>query len=139
MYPTTLNTNEVKNSAGVEVEFQRLSTSERQLVFSQIAEVPSQPHRLSISHQESGSGVDLKRSSVLRIDKTIQGQVDTARVTKIEAYVVVRSPIGQLTSYAEVTNVVAELMSTLASKGASTTILYDGTGYGAEALINGSL
>jgi len=139
MYPTTLNTNEVKNAAGVEVEFQRLSTSERQLVFFQVGEVPNNPHRLTVSHQETGSGLDLKRSSLVRIDKTIPGQVDTTKTAKIEAYCVVRVPLGQLTTYTEVSNAVAELMSTMASRGLSTTILYDGTGYGAEALINGSL
>lgn len=138
-YPTTLNTNEVKDSAGAEQEFGRLSTSERQLIFALIGEVPSRPHRLTVSHQESGSGVNARRRSLVRMDKTIVGQVDTTATARISAYAVVDCPIGQLTSDAEVANVVANLVSTLASKGASTTILYDGTGYGAEALIKGSL
>lgn len=139
MYPTTLNTNEVKDSTGVEQEFGRLSTSERQLTFALVGEVPSRPHRITISHSESGSGVNARRRSLLRVDKTITGQVDTTATTRISAYAVVDAPIGQLTAVTEVTNVVANLVSTLASKGASTTILYDGTGYGAEAVINGSL
>lgn len=139
MYPTTLNTNEVKDSAGAEQEFSRLSTSERQLVFALIGEVPSRPHRLTVSHLETGSGLNARRRSLVRVDKTIQGQVDNTVTAKISAYAVVDAPIGQLTAVAEVTNVVANLISNLSSKGASTTILYDGTGYGAEALINGSL
>jgi hypothetical protein len=44
-----------------------------------------------------------------------------------------------MSDFSEANAVVAALVSFLASKGASTTILYDCTGYGAEALINGSL
>jgi len=139
MYPTTLNTNEVKDSTGAEQEFARLSTSERQLIFALVSEVPSRPHRLTVSHQETGSGVNARRRSLVRIDKTIAGQVDTTQTARISGYAVVDAPIGQLTSDAELAHVVANLVSTLASKGASTTILYDGTGYGAEALIKGSL
>lgn len=139
MYPTTLNTNEVKNAAGVEQEFTRLSTSERQLVFALVGEVPSAPHRLTVSHLESGSGLSQRRRSLVRIDKTIPGQVDTTKSVKMSAYCVVDLPVGQLTALTAATDLVANLVSNLASKGASTAILYDGTGYGAEALINGSL
>lgn len=139
MFPQTLNTNEVKNSAGAEIEFQRLGSSGRQLDFYQVGESPALPHRISIAHQELGSGLSARRRSKVGVIKTVTGQVDASKPAPISAYVVVDSPIGNLTSLAEVTNAVAELMSLLASKGASTTILYDGTGYGAEALINGSL
>lgn len=139
MYPATLVTNEVKNAAGTEVEFGRLSASGRQVIFAVSGESPAAPHRITISHVETGSGLSARRRSLLRVDKTVAGQVDTTTTAKISAYGVTDVPIGNLTSLTEVTNVVAELMSQLASKGASTTILYDGTGYGAEALINGSL
>lgn len=139
MYPTTLNTNEVKNAAGTEQEFSRLSTSERQLVFALVGEVPSTPHRLTISHLETGSGLSQRRRSLVRFDKVINGQVDTTKTVKLSAYAVVDLPVGQLTSLTAATDLVANLVSNLASKGASTTILYDGTGYGAEALLNGSL
>jgi len=139
MYPATLVTNEVKNSAGTEVEFGRLSASGRQLVFALSGETPALPHRITISHQEIGSGLSARRRSSLRVDKVVTGQVDTTTSAKISFYAVADVPIGNLTSLAEVSNVAAELMSQIASKGASTTILYDGTGYGAEALINGSL
>lgn len=139
MYPLTLNTNEVKNAAGVEIEFQRLSSSGRQLEFSVIAEAPATPHRIKIAHSEIGTGLTARRRSVLRVDKTIVGQIAGDKTAVVSAYAVVDAPIGQLAALSEVTNVVAELVSQLASKGASTTILYDGTGYGSEALINGSL
>lgn len=139
MLPTTLNTNEVKNSAGAEQEFGRLSTSSRQLVFGLLAEVPSRPHRITVSHLETGAGINARRRSLVRVDKTIVGQVDNTATAKISAYAVVDVPVGQLTAVAEVSDTVANLVSFLASRGASTTILYDGTGCGAEALINGSL
>jgi len=139
MLPTTLNTNEVKNSAGVEQEFSRLSQSDRQLVFSLATEPPNAPHRITVSHQETGSGLGRRRRSLVRIDKTVFGTVDTTKAEKISAYVVLDSPVGNLGTTAELANVIANLLSLCASTGATTTILYDGSGYGAAALINGTL
>lgn len=139
MLSNTLNTNEIKNSAGTEVEFSRLSSSERSTVFSQINETPSQPHRLTIAHQESGSGFKLRRRSVVRFDKTVISGVDSVTPITVSAYAVLDFPVGASTSSAEAANVVAELMSFMASLGASTTILYDGTGNGAASLLAGSL
>lgn len=139
MLANTLNTNEVKNSAGTEVEFSRLSTSNRETVFSQLSETPSQPHRLSIKHTESGKDLKLRRRSVVRFDKTVISGVDSATPITISAYCVLDLPIGGMSAIAEGTNVIAELMSFLASVGASTTILYDGTGSGANALLTGGL
>lgn len=139
MLSNTLNTNEIKNSAGTEVEFSRLSTSDRATVFAQIAETPSQPHRLSISHQEIGSGMKKRRRSLVRFDKTVISGVDSTTPITVSAYAVLDHPVGASTSNAEAANVLAELMSFVASLGASTTILYDGTGNGAAALLNGGL
>jgi hypothetical protein len=139
MLPTTLNTNEVKNSAGTEQEFGRIQTTDRQLVFALLTEVPSKPHRLTISHSETGVGLSRRRRSLIRFDKTVVGEVDSTKLVNVSAYAVLDSPVGNLNAQTEPTHVVANLMSLLASQGASTTILFDGTGYGAAALINGSL
>jgi hypothetical protein len=139
MLSNSLNTNEIKNSGGTEIEFSRLSTSDRQTVFSQVAETPSAPHRLTIAHQETGSGMKLRRRSVVRFDKTVTSGVDSVTPITVSAYAVLDFPVGASTTAAEAANVIAELMSFLASLGASTTILYDGTGNGAAALLNGSL
>lgn len=139
MLSNTLNTNEVKNSAGTEVEFTRLSTSDRQTEFALIGENPSQPHRLKISHLESGSGMKLRRRSLVRFDKTVASGVDSTVLVTVSAYAVLDIPVGAMTSTAEAANVLAELMSFCASLGATTTILYDGTGNGAVALLNGGL
>jgi hypothetical protein len=139
MLPTTLNTNEVKNSAGTEQEFGRITSSGSQLVFAFIGEAPNAPHRITVSHSETGNGIQRRRRSLVRVDKTVAGQVDTLTPAKMSVYAVADIPVGNLTAYTEVTHVVANLVSFLASRGASTTILYDGTGCGAEVLINGSL
>lgn len=137
MLANTLNTNEVKNSAGTEVEFSRISTNGRSTEYAQIAETPNLPHRLKVQHQEIGSGATLRRRSNIRVDKTVAGVSTNPR--KITASLTLDYPVGDLSSSAEAKNVVAELMSFLASLGASTTILYDCTGNGAVCLINGDL
>lgn len=137
MLANTLNTNEVKNSAGTEVEFSRLSTTERATEFGMITETPNLPHRLKVSHQESGSGATKRRRSVIRIDKSVTGVSLVTRV--VSAYIVLDAPVGDLATTAEMAHVVAELVSFTASLGASTTILYDGTGNGAVCLLSGGL
>lgn len=139
MLTNTLNTNEVKNSAGTEVEFTRLSIADRATTFAQVGESPSLPHRLSIQHSETGVNASKRRRSVVRIDKTVLGPVDITKPVTISAYVVVDIPVGMLTTSAEPAHVLAELISFCASLGASTTILYDGTGNGSVALLTGGI
>jgi hypothetical protein len=135
--PTNLTTNEVKDSAGAEVEFLYSSSDGRTRIYAQSGETPMLEHRLKVSHQETGAGSLTRRRSVVRVDKTVSGASGTPRV--VSAYVVLDIPVGDLSAYTEPTKVLAELVSFVASLGASTTILYDGTGYGAAALINGTL
>jgi hypothetical protein len=139
MLTNTLNTNEVKDSTGAEIEFTRLSIADRSTVFAKISESPATPHRLAISHQESGAGLGKRRRSVVRFDKTVVSSVDSVTPVVVSAYIVLDTPVGALTVAAEPTHVLAELMSFVASLGASTTILYDGTGNGAQVLLTGGL
>jgi hypothetical protein len=139
MLANSLTTNEIKNAAGTEVEFSRISTNNRETVFSQVAETPSLPHRLTIKHTESGSGMKLRRRSLVRFDKTVISGVDTVTPITVSAYAVLDIPVGAMSAITEGTNVVAELLSFCASLGASTTILYDGTGNGSVALLQGGL
>lgn len=139
MLSNTLNTNEIKNSAGTEVEFTRLSQSDRSTVFAQLSETPSAPHRLTISHQETGSGMKKRRRSLVRFDKTVTSGVDSVTPITVSAYAVLDYPVGASTSSAEAANVLAELMSFLATTGAATTVLFDCTGNGARELLNGGL
>jgi len=140
MLTNTLNTNEIKNAAGTEVEFTRFSDGPgRKAEFKQITESPALPNRLNISHLETGTGTSRRRRSVVRFDKTTAGEVDTSVEVKTSAYIVLDAPVGNLTATTAMANVVAQLVSFVASLGASTTILYDGTGNGADVLINGGL
>lgn len=137
MLPTSLNTNEVKNALGAEVEFEHLKQLTNGRVFAMKNEIPSQIHRLMISHQESGSGLKLRRRSVVRIDKYVPSTVDTSLVVPVSAYQVLDAPMGALLTMDEPKNVLAELMSFIASTGADTTIKFDCTGSGAAVLISG--
>lgn len=140
MLSNTLNTNEIKNSAGTEVEFQRLLTGPGRVTeFAVITETPSLPHRMSVKHTETGTGIRRRRRSVVRFDKTTISGVDSITPVTNSCYVVGDFAVGGDSTSAEMANVVAELMSFMASLGASTTILYDGTGNGAVALLSGGL
>jgi len=140
MLANTLNTNEIKNSSGAEVEFTRISQGpDRSTVFAQINEQLSAPHRLTVKHLESGKGLNLRRRSLIRIDKTVVSSVDSETPVVISMYTVADIPVGALTANTEPANVLAELMSFMASLGASTTILYDCTGNGAATLLSGQL
>lgn len=139
MLSNTLNTNEIKDAAGTEVEFTRLSSDGRKAEFKKITESPALPDRLLISHIETGSGLNRRRRSVVRFDYTSAGEVDTTQNVKSSAYLVGDFPVGNLTAVTAPKAVLARLMSFVASLGASTTILYDCTGNGADCLINGGI
>jgi len=139
MLANTLNTNEIKNAAGTEVEFQHLQASGRSRVFALINEPPSQKHRLTISHQETGSGKAMRRRSVVRFDKQVTSTVDSTTLVTISAYTVVDLPVGAMLAGTEFSNVLAELMSFLCTTGAGTTVLFDGSGNGANCLLTGGL
>lgn len=139
MLSNTLNTNEIKNSAGTEVEFGRLSVSERKTEYAVITESPALPHRFNIAHQETGVGMKARRRSLVRFDKTVMSNVDATVPVTVSAYIVLDAPVGALTSMAEPANAIAELLSFCATTGAGTTVLFDGTGNGAAALLAGSL
>lgn len=137
MLAITLNTNEIKDRAAVEVEFGRIATDMRSAEYAQLTEAPSAPHRLKISHQESGSGASKRRRSLVRFDKTVTG-VSTKPVV-VSAYAVVDIPVGDLSTYDAAKDVLAELMSLCATTGAGTTVLFDCSGNGASALVQGTL
>jgi hypothetical protein len=139
MLSNTLNTNEVKNSAGTEVEMTHLEQLDRKRVFSQINESPALPHRLTIQHQETGTGLKKRRRSVVRVDKTTMSGVDATLPITTSSYLVLDHPVGASSTGAEAANVIAEVLSFCATTGAATTVLFDGTGNGAAVLLNGGL
>lgn len=132
----TLNTNEIKNSAGTEVEFTRKSSQGTTVEYAQITEAPNREHRFKIQHQELGTGIEERRRSNLKFRKEVTGASGTVR--EISWSLTGDLPVGDLADYTEPKNLLAEMMSFCASLGASTTILYDCTGNGADALVNGN-
>lgn len=139
MLANTLNTNEVKDSAGVEVEFERKYWLGRTTEFAKIGESPAAPYRLKINHQESGQGLNKRRRSVVRFDKSHESDVDQSVQVTSTAYLVVDAPVGAVTTMDELKNVLANLLSFCATTGAGTTVLTNCTGSGAAALIEGNV
>ena len=137
MLPTNLSTNEVKDAAGTEVEFLRISTLDRSVTFAKNGETPNLPYRLKVSHQEVGSGIAARRRSVVRVDSTVLG--NSGNTVNVAGYMVLDIPIGDLGDYSAAKAVAANLNSFLSTTGAATIVLFDGTGYGTSALVNGTL
>lgn len=136
MLANTLVTNEIKNSAGTEQEFQRISTGDGRSEFALIGESPAFPFRMLISHQESGTGLNRRRRSVVRFDKTLAGMVDSTKNFRNSAYLVLDRGIGQETSDTTCKDLLACIMSFVATTGAATTVLFDCTGTAASNLIS---
>lgn len=134
MLTSTLNTNEIKDSAGVEVEFTKVESAGRSVVFRKVNEAPNLQHRLSIRHEEIGSGEDLRRRSATRFDLEVIGVSGKKR--KGSAYLVTDSPIGDLPDLSNPKMVLANLLSFFATTGAGTTVLFDCSGTGAQAHLN---
>lgn len=131
-----LNTNEIKNSAGTEVEFTRKSTQGSTVEYAQITEAPNREHRMRIAHQMIGAAEEERRRSNLRISKEITGV--SGKVRLVTGSLTMDIPTGDISDYTEPKNVMAELLSFCASTGADTTIKFDCTGNGADALVNGN-
>jgi len=138
MLSNTLNTNEVKNEAGTEVEFTRTSISDRKTVFAQIGESPSLTHRLTIEHQELGVGIKARRRSKVEVAIASISTVDSVTPVVTRCYTILDAPIGALTANTQLAKAIAELGSFLHTAGTNTH-LYDGTGTGAAALLTGGL
>lgn len=136
----TLNTNEIKNSAGTEQEFEHLRFPDgRSREFKLITEAPARPHRLFISHEEFGTGIKRRRRSQFRTSKVVMSDVDASLPVQPLVYTVVDFPVGALTTDAELKNVLANHISALASTGADTVVKFDCTGTFAKELINGGM
>lgn len=139
MLPLTLNTNEVKDSAGTEIEYQSLGIVGRSHIFAKVGESPSLQDRLSINHSESGTGFKRRRRSNNRFDLTVISDIDNVTPVTITGYVVLDTPVGALNSQTAMINVLARIQSFLSTTGAGTTVLFNGTGNGAQCLLTGAL
>lgn len=140
MLTNTLNTNEVKNAAGTEQEFQSIdSGTPRTRIYALIGESPALQHRIKVQHQETGSGLKRVRRSMVRVDKTVISTVDNVTPVVCSDYIVHVVPVGALLADTESKNTLANLGSFVFSTGANTTLMFDGTGTGAQALLSGGV
>lgn len=139
MLSDSLVTNEIKNSAGTEIEFRRRSLGNNETEFYALTEGAVTEHTLRVKHTITGVGRNKTQSSAFRFDKTVISTVDLITPCIHSCYTVLKYPFGLMLTNAEAANVIAENMSFLASLGASTSILYDCTGNGAQALLNRTL
>lgn len=137
MLTDNLNSNQVKDRAGTAVVLDRRK-SDGPKTFFRNTTVPSQPLEMTIGHIESGEGVKKRRRSVVRFDKTHLAADGVSYVTT-SCYVVLDNPIGAIANNNVAADVLAHVHSFGATTGAATTVLFDGTGNGAVALLNGSL
>lgn len=134
--PLVLNTNEIKNSAGTEVEFTRKSTQGSTVEYAQTNEAPNREHRLRLANQTLGTGEDERRRSNLRITKEVTGV--SGKVRTVSWSLTMDIPTGDISDYTEPKNLMAEGLSFCATTGAATAVLFDCTGYGADAIVNGN-
>lgn len=139
MLNNTLNGGEIKNTAGTGETFEEVNRVDGRRIFRNTAYVASQPCEFVIGHQEIGSGIQLRRRSLLRFARTIPGLVDTTVPMTASIQIVLDSPIGNLVSDSLPKEVIAHAMSFLASDGiGGTTIVYACTGKGALTLLQGT-
>jgi len=137
---STLTTNQIKDAAGTEIEFQDIGSDQpKTRVFAKIGESPALHDRLTVKHQETGVGLKQRRRSLVRFDLAAMSDVDTSVSATDSAYLVMDLAIGARLTDANFKAVLARLLSFVASDGANTTIKLDGTGTGGQVLLTGGL
>lgn len=137
MLPTNLTSNEVKDSAGTEVEFLRWRANERQVEFAKSGEAPNLNNHLLVSHQAIGSGVDERRRSAVIGTQEVTGASGVKRTIKCS--IVWDIPEGDIANYTDVLNLTSKVGSFCFLDGTGTTFLFAGTGVGVAAAVNGTL
>lgn len=138
MLSDLLNTNEVKNALGSEVEFERIETNGRSTTFAKVNEDFALPERIKVQHRESGSGAETVRRSNILITDVIACSSGANR--PISLSITMTIPVGDVPlASTKPKDVLAKGMSFLASTGADTTIKFDCSGNGAKTLLGGTL
>jgi len=141
MLPNNLNTNEVKTSAGVEVEFLYHDKQGQVAIYAIKDENPSQPQRIMFRHEEVGKPGTLgyRRRSNMNISVTKLSEVDSVTPVTGRFNATVDLPEGHSTTRALADLLLAYAVSLLASDGSSTTISFAGNGTAAQVLADGTL
>lgn len=137
MLPTSLLTNEVKDRAGTEVEFEHRKLEGREHIYIRKGGSPSLPTFLKVGHQETGTGSGAMQRSRVGIDMDVVGK--SGKTCKISVYKTWVIPTGELDDLDDVKDASAMLDSFNCTTGAATAVLFDGTGNGNSAGINATL
>jgi len=137
MLNAILNNNEVRNAAGTAIIMQSQGTVGRTHTYTYVGSDPRLVTTLTIKHQEVGTGARLVRESLVAAETCSIG-ADGVTIVKSRAQLKVSAPIGAVNSMAPVTDAVAYLLSFVGTTGTST-LLYNGTGTGAAAVLAGAI
>lgn len=135
---TALVTNEVKNSSATEVEFQSVENTGKMRVYAKIGEQPALETRLTVKHQEVGSGIKRKRESVAIITLNVVSDVDPALIVPVQAHVKLVHPIGALLTSTPAKDALA-MVGTFVFTTDGATFNHAGGGTGASALLSGGI
>lgn len=136
MLPLNLTTNEIRDAAAVEIEFSRMSQNDNSVTFVNTAASPAYPHTIKVSHQSLGGEGTRRRRSLIRVDYSHAGLV-SGKVYQTLAYTVLDRSL-EVSNNDAAKMALANLGSLLSTLGTNLH-LYDGTGNGAAALLNGTL
>lgn len=139
MLANTLNTNEIKNASAAEMEFQRIKLGDGRTEFAKISESPALPHRLIVSHVETGSGVARRRRSLVEFNNTQASVWDGTKFVKDRVYIVCDRSIGAQSDDTTPKLLLANLGSFMFTLAGGTAFLYDGTGLGASNLLSAGI
>lgn len=137
MLPTSLLTNEVKDRSGTEIEFEYRSKEGRTMLYRKKNDNPANGTFLKVSHLENGSGFGRVRRSRVGVDVGFTGK--SGKPCVAQCYKIFVVPEGELEDYNVISDASAMLDSFCATTGAATTVLFDGSGNGDSAGINGTL
>jgi len=138
MLSDTLVTHEIRNSAGADVGFQRISENGRSTEYAQVGEPLNLPNHFKIQHREVGGGSDKRRQSNVRFDLAVTGISLKQRNCSLSLTLDV--PVGDLDSSTPIDTIMAQMMSGLClTNTTATTVLLNCTGTLAAALKNGTI
>jgi len=138
MLPDTLNTNQVRTSAGVEVELQLTLNEGRLKQWEKFPAVPSKPIKLVVQHQVISKDFKERRRSKIGVAIRHASEVDPTILVDSQAYIVIDTPQGAMNTTTVLADSIAMLLSFVGTTD-GTTLLLNGNGNGAQALLNGAM
>lgn len=136
MLTNTLDT-QIKNATGTSVPFERVRTEGGLTRFKNVLAPNNAEADFVISHQEIGVGIKRVQKSVVRFNLTGSSDIDVGSLGVTSSWIVLNHPLGLFLTDDQAKAVLAMLGSFVFTAN-GTTMLLNGTGNGAAALINGT-